>query len=142
MLRSFREEEIDILVEIWEKASLVGHPFLSDSFLKEEKWLMKHKFLPGSNTTIFEESGQITGFISTKKNEITGLFVDPGCHRNGIGSKLIEHIKKDTPTLKVEVFENNKIGRSFYTKMGFKEQDQYYHQESKQMMIKMSQISH
>lgn len=137
MIRKYKEVEIPRLLEIWENAALIAHPFLSDEFHQMVKGAMKDMYLPNSDTWVYEESGSIIGFISMMKNEIGGLFVDPNQQSKGIGTALVNHISQFHDTLEVEVFEENKIGKPFYEKYGFKMKKKYLMEETNQNVLRM-----
>ncbi|MFT5761172.1 MAG: putative acetyltransferase [Polaribacter sp.] len=137
MIRKYKEVEIPVLLEIWEKAALIAHPFLSDEFHQMVKGAMKDMYLPNSDTWIYEESGAIIGFIAMLNNEIGGLFVDPNQQSKGIGTALVKHISQFHDTLEVEVFEENKIGKPFYEKYGFKVIKEYVMKETNQNVLRM-----
>jgi len=98
---------------------------------------MKDMYMPNSDTWVYEESGNIIGFISMMKNEIGGLFVDPKSQEKGIGTALVNHITQFHDTLEVEVFEENKIGKPFYEKYGFKVIKEYVMKETGQKVLRM-----
>lgn len=137
MIRKYNENEIPILINIWEQASSIAHPFLTQEFTKIVKKAMTEMYLPGSDTWVYTEANSIVGFISMVENEIGGLFVNPEFHSKGIGTLLIKHIEQIHEELEVEVFEQNKIGRPFYEKYGFKKTKEYFHKESNQKVIRM-----
>ena len=137
MIRKYNETEIPKLLEIWEAAALIAHPFLTDEFHQMVKKAMKEMYLPNSDTWIYEESGTIIGFIAMMNNEIGGLFVDPNQQSKGIGTALVKHISQFHDTLEVEVFEKNKIGKPFYEKYGFKVIKEYVMKETNQNVLRM-----
>ncbi|MBL4642275.1 MAG: N-acetyltransferase [Flavobacteriaceae bacterium] len=137
MIRKYKEEEIPKLLEIWESAALIAHPFLDKDFHEMVKNAMKNMYLPNSDTWVYEESGSIIGFISMTKNEIGGLFVDPKNHSKGIGTSLVNHMNQFHDSLEVEVFEENKIGKPFYEKYGFKVIKEYVMKETNQKVLRM-----
>lgn len=137
MIRKYKETEIPRLLEIWEAAALIAHPFLSNEFHEMVKGAMKDLYLPNSDTWVFEESGEIIGFISMAKNEIGGLFVDPNKQSKGIGTLLVNHMNQFHDILEVEVFENNKIGKPFYEKNGFKMMKEYLMKETGQNVLRL-----
>ena len=137
MIRKYKESEIPRLLEIWERAALIAHPFLSDEFHQMVKGAMKDMYMPNSDTWVFEDSGNIIGFISMMKNEIGGLFVDPNQQAKGVGTSLVNHMNQFHEILEVEVFENNKIGKPFYEKYGFKMIKEYMMKETNQKVIRM-----
>ncbi|MGB5392661.1 MAG: GNAT family N-acetyltransferase [Lutimonas sp.] len=139
MIRKYKEIEIPILVNIWEQASKVAHPFLDDEFSQMVKKAMSEIYLPDSDTWVYEESNTVIGFISMKENEIAGLFVNPKSHSKGIGTSLVNHIKQFHKELEVEVFEQNKIGKPFYEKFGFIVINEYVHEQTNQKVLRLKQ---
>lgn len=137
MIRKYDEAEIPELIEIWEAAAVLAHPFLSDDFNAQVKTAMRDMYLPDSDTWVFEESGKVLGFISMLKNEIGGLFVHPDHHSKGIGRALIIHVQHSHTTLEVEVFDKNKIGKPFYEKYGFEVLKEYTHEPTGEKVIRM-----
>jgi putative acetyltransferase len=137
MIRKYKEEEISILVDIWEKSSAIAHPFLDDEFTKMVKIAMKETYLPKSDTWVFEEKNEIVGFISMLDNEIGGLFILPNHHSKGIGSSLLKHISQFHNELEVEVFDENEIGKPFYVKKGFSLIKEYIQEATNQKVLRM-----
>ena len=137
MIRKYTQSEIPKLLEIWESAALIAHPFLSTEFHEMVKEAMKNMYLPNSDTWVHEEKGIITGFVSMAKNEIGGLFVNPNQQAKGIGTALVNHMSQFHETLEVEVFEENKIGKPFYEKHGFKVIKEYVMNETGQNVLRM-----
>jgi len=137
MIRKYNNQDERRVIEIWLKSSSLAHPFLDSDFVEKVKKDMKKIYLPNAMTWVFEEDNIITGFISMIGNEIGGLFVAPDHHSKGIGTKLVNFVRKDSKELEVEVFKENKIGRAFYDKYGFKKIKEYLHEETKQELIRM-----
>lgn len=137
MIRKYNENEIPKLLEIWEAAALIAHPFLSIEFHETVKKAMKDMYLPNSDTWVYEESGYTIGFIAMINNEIGGLFVDPNQQSKGVGTSLVNHMTQFHETLEVEVFEENKIGKPFYEKYGFTVIKEYVMKETNQKVLRM-----
>ena len=137
MIRKYKESEIPVLLEIWEKASRLAHPFLTEDFTQMVKKAMTDTYLPNSNTWIYEENNKIIGFISMMENEIGGLFVNPDHHSKGTGTALVNHMKSLFDELEVEVFDQNKIGKPFYEKYGFKVIKEYIMDGTNQKVLRM-----
>lgn len=119
MIRQYQKQDIDTILEIWYEASLFAHPFLSQAFLKAERTKLREVFLPNSQTWVYENDGQVMGFISLVGNEVGGLFVRPSTQRQGIGTALMDKASSLHPVLVLDVFEKNGVGRPFYAKYGF-----------------------
>ena len=115
----------------------MAHPFLDTAFVEKVKKDMKDIYLPNAETWVFEDNNVIIGFISMIENEIGGLFVSPDRHSKGVGTALVNFIGEFHKELEVEVFKDNKIGRSFYDKYGFNIIKEYFHEESSQVLIRM-----
>ncbi|MEP1034200.1 GNAT family N-acetyltransferase [Ekhidna sp.] len=137
MIRKYNESEIPTLLEIWEDASSLAHPFLTADFQAMVKQMMAEKYLPNSDTWVYEESGKIVGFISMAANEIGGLFVDPQSHSKGIGTALVAYVDHMHNVLEVEVFKENKIGKPFYEKIGFSTIKEYFMEGADQVVLRM-----
>lgn len=138
MIRKHRDEDLHQIINIWYEASTVAHPFLASSFVEKVKSDMTNIYIPDSDTWVYEVDKVILGFISMIGNEIGGLFVLPYKHSQGIGTKLVDYIKKDHEELEVEVFEKNTIGQSFYRKYGFVFMKQYHHEESGNNVLRLT----
>ena len=138
MIRKHKEEDLEEIINIWYSASTLAHPFLEATFVEKVKKDMREIYIPNSETWIFEENNSTIGFISMLGNEIGGLFVLPNHHSKGIGTQLVNFVKKLHNELEVEVFEKNLIGRSFYNKYGFKKIRQYTHTESKNEVLRLN----
>ncbi len=105
----------------WEAASKLAHPFLDDAFLAQERTNIAELYLPKAETWVAEVDGDVVGFISLLGNEIGGLFLNPKEHGKGIGRALVGKAQELYPTLEVEVFAQNSIGRRFYERYGLVE---------------------
>lgn len=121
VLRPFADTDLDAALDVWDRASQVGHPFLSDEFLAEERVRLAEEWLPGSDTVVAEDDGRVVGFVSMAGDEVGGLFVDPDRHRQGIGRRLLAHAVIGRERLELGVFEANAGARRFYAAMGFRE---------------------
>ncbi|GAA3613532.1 GNAT family N-acetyltransferase [Flavivirga amylovorans] len=140
MIRKYKEKEIPTLIKIWEQASALAHPFLDSAFTQMVKKVMAETYLPNSNTWVYEEPTKVVGFISMIENEIGGLFVNPNYHSKGIGTALVNHINQFHQSLEVEVFNENKIGKPFYEKHGFKTFKEYIQEGTNQKVLRMKKI--
>ena len=137
MIRKHTEKDIDQIINIWYDASTLAHPFLKSTFVEKVKKDMREIYIPNSETWIFEEHNTAIGFISMLGNEIGGLFVLPNHHSKGIGTQLVNFANTIHNELEVEVFEKNRIGRSFYDKYGFKMIKQFMHTESNNEVLRL-----
>lgn len=154
MRRSYRTDDVEEVIAVWEAATRVAHPFLSDAFLAAERDNLRNLYLPHTETTVWEVDdadgdtegrvkggGRVVGFIALicgeEGVEIGGLFVDPSRHRQGIGRALLRHAREEKGELEVEVFEANPIGRAFYAGQGFEPIGRSTHEATGQEVLRL-----
>lgn len=138
MIREYKTSDLSTLIQIWEAAANLAHPFLSHEFNVKIKKAMEEIYLPNAKTWVYEDTTGIKGFIAMIDNEIGGLFVSPEEHSKGLGTALVNCVSQYYDTLEIEVFNKNKIGRPFYEKFGFRPMSTYIHEESNEKVIRMS----
>ena len=135
MIRPYRIDDTDALVEVWRAATALAHPFLPDTFVQQEAHNLRHIYFPNAESWTCEVGGKAVGFIAMLGDEIGGLFLDPALHGQGLGRKMVDHIRKDRPGLRVEVFARNAVGRRFYHAYGFCEVRRYQHEGSGEITL-------
>jgi ribosomal protein S18 acetylase RimI-like enzyme len=68
-----------------------------------------------------EDEGHVLGFSGVNDGELTHLYVDPAEQGRGVGSRLMEHAKAESPEgLCLWVFQKNEGARRFYERHGFR----------------------
>ena len=137
MIRQYREDDTDALVSVWREANSLAQPFLSEAFVAQVTEDIRNIYLPNVETWVAEDNGNPVGFISVIGDEIGGLFLHPSFHGKGFGSALVDHAAGLHGPLRVEVFEQNAVGRRFYDRYGFLETERYDHAPSGEVIIKM-----
>ena len=120
MLRSYTDGDQDQVIEVWYQASLIAHSFLPEAFFEAERQEVVEQWMPASETTVYEDNGQVVGFVSLVGNEVGAIFVHPDHQGRGIGRALMDHARDCRPHLELSVFEANPIGRRFYDAYGFR----------------------
>ena len=120
MMRPFVGSDVLDLLDVWYRASLIAHPFLTEEFLERERVEIVERWLPMAETTVFEHDGRFVGFLSLIGNEVGAIFVDPDLQGQGFGRALMDHARSRRPHLEVSVFDANAIGRRFYETYGFR----------------------
>jgi len=137
MIRKYQDTDLNDLLDVWYSASKVAHHFLDEAFFDQEKANIASVYLPVAETLVYEQQGEVVGFISLIENEVGGLFVHADHHRKGIGRALMDHAAKIRMPLVLDVFEDNSIGRGFYKKYGFVEIGEIFNEETKKNQIRM-----
>lgn len=118
MVRAFRPEDLDRVIEIWLMANTGAH-----SFIPAHVW---EGHLPDlrdalTQATVFvcESEGKLCGFIGLQGSYLAGLFVDPAMQGQGIGSLLLSDCQKRFDRLSLDVFAENPRAKRFYERHGF-----------------------
>lgn len=141
MIREFISSDTDAIVDAWQRASNLAHPFLTPAFLAQEAHNVRHIYVVHAETWVAEISEQVVGFIALIASEdvceVGGLFLDPAFHGQGIGKALMDKAVAEKGPLKVEVFQRNAIGRRFYAAYGFVASGEYFHEASGQMTLQL-----
>lgn len=136
-IRPYDPGDQDALIEVWYQASLLATPFLSAEFLEKTRQQIKDVWLPTAETWVYDDGQGVKGFIALIGNEVGGLFVHPEEQGRGIGRYLMDHAALRHEPLLTEVFEENRSGRRFYERYGFRETNRYHHKPTDQSMIRM-----
>ena len=117
MIRLFEFRDLDRIMEIWLEGNLKAHSFIEEAYWRQN-YEMVRSVLPNAEVYIFEEEGEIQGFIGMDAEYIAGIFVAAGHKGQGIGHQLIETVKKKK-RLSLHVFDKNTGAMAFYLKEGF-----------------------
>ena len=125
MIRPYEDDDLEALLDVWYRASLIAHPFLSADFLEAERLQIAEHWLPMAETMVYEADGRLVGFLALIGNEVGAIFVDPNFQRQGIGRALMDAARDSRPFLELDVFEANSIGRRFYANYGFEVVDHH-----------------
>ena len=94
MIRKFRENDLDIIMQIWVETNIQAH-----NFIPKEYWInnydMVKNMLPQAEVYVYEddETNQIDGFIGLADDYIAGIFVRNGVQSKGIGKQLLDYMK-------------------------------------------------
>lgn len=121
MIRDLKEEDITKVMTIWTKGNFQAHSFIDRDYWISNYNNVKNEYLPQSKTYIYEEQGEIQGFVSVLKDGYIGaLFIKKDYQRQGIGRKLINHCKDLHDTLTIKAYYKNMNAILFYNAMGFK----------------------
>ncbi|MGL5397498.1 MAG: hypothetical protein ACRDBQ_19810, partial [Shewanella sp.] len=64
MIRPLLTTDLDAAVALWYQASVKAHDFIPAAFWHEQRAAMRDIYLPASQSWVYEEDGQLLGFIS------------------------------------------------------------------------------
>lgn len=121
MIRSYQAGDKPDVISIWQEASKLAHPFLTDDQMDQATTMVRDHFLDIAETYIAEQDGQAVGFVALLGNEVGGLFLRPRYHGQRIGKALMDKAVEAQGAVHLEVFVDNPIGRRFYQSYGFVE---------------------
>ena len=124
-IRPYRNADLEQLLDVWYRSSLLAHAFLADDFFEDERRRIEQDWLPVATTTVYEIDRRVVGFIALNGNEVGAIFVDPDLQGRGIGRALMDDARHGRPYLELDVFEANATGRGFYAAYGFEELDRH-----------------
>lgn len=93
MIRAYKENDIDILIDIWYKGSLQAHDFIDSGYWESQIEEMKEKYIPMSATHVITNQTKIIGFISMVEDYLAALFIDVAYQNNGAGKELLNFEK-------------------------------------------------
>ncbi len=119
MIRDFRDDDMDRVLDIWLRASQQAHDFIHADFWRERQQDMRDIYLPAAASRVVENDGCICGFYSLHDGALAALFVAPECQGKGIGSVLLSDAKIHLPMLELAVYSNNAGAVAFYQRHGF-----------------------
>lgn len=120
-IRAYEASDLHTLSAIWFDASLLAHPFLGETRLREQRTLIEAVYLPQAEIWVARLGGAPVGFIGLLDASIGGLFVAPAMQGHGIGRALVEHALALKGALDLEVYADNRDACAFYTQLGFEE---------------------
>ena len=119
LVRQAREHEIDTIADVF-IASFRGLTFLPQLHTDDEtrRWI-RTVMVPGHEVWVAEMDGRIVGFASLEGNLLGHLYVHPDAQDRGVGTALLEIVKRERPEgFELWVFQRNIGGRRFYERHG------------------------
>lgn len=118
MIRKAKDTDTETLIAIWLRGNIQAHDFIPAEYWTKHIEYM-HDALGKADITVYEADGQAVGFAGMEGNHIAGIFVDDKYRSQGIGSRLINHLKQRHDKLTLCAYEKNRRTVSFYLREGF-----------------------
>ena len=118
MIRKFRMEDLERVMELWLNTNIQAH-----NFILKEYWIsnfdMVKTILPKAEIYVYEIQNKIEAFVGIDSGYIAGIFVSNEMQSIGIGKLLIEKCKQFYDNLSLSVYKKNYRAAKFYAKEGF-----------------------
>lgn len=117
MIRLFEFQDLNKIMELWLQGNKRAHAFINTEYW-DKKFDSVKSIIPNAEVYVYEENGEILGFIGMEADYIAGLFVSEEYRRRGIGHLLIAAVKKKK-RLSLHVYKNNENAVEFYLNESF-----------------------
>lgn len=131
-IRSLKTEDLDAIVEIWFKGSLMAHDFIDPKYWESMKMEMRNTYLPMSKTYVMDQDSKVLGFVSMVDNYLAALFIDVTQHNKGYGKQLLEFVKRQNEAVQLKVYQRNTNAIDFYLRNGFEITEEVMDQQTSQ----------
>lgn len=135
MLKKIKIEDIDNVMELWkEEINKSGMPSKNKIILNDYTSVRK-KLVENINSTIlYTEDGIIEGIISidNSKNEVWLIIVKSSIQREGIGTILLNSVKRKKTQITTTINSSNEKALLFFYKNGFKKVEEKENEKTKQ----------
>lgn len=120
ILATYQDAWLDELVPMWRASFEFGVGIVDPHALAEQRQYFLDKVLPQHDVRVAVAGDVLVGFMAASKESVAQLHVRVGWHRQGIGTRLLEHAKHaSSGSLWLYTFARNRVARAFYEQHGF-----------------------
>lgn len=121
MIRRFKDNDINCVMELWKLSTIKAHDFIEKKYWEKNYEVVRDVYIPIAETFVYSENETIKGFISIINGKFIGaLFVDIEFQGLGIGRSLLEYVIDKYERLELAVYKENTKAVEFYEYIGFK----------------------
>nr|WP_276933580.1 GNAT family N-acetyltransferase [Globicatella sulfidifaciens] len=117
MIRAFKLEDLDQVMQIWLESNLEAHHFINCEYWIANAPMVKEQLLD-AEIYVYEYENKIVGFVGLQDNYLAGIFVDKSMRSIGIGKQLLDYAKELREELLLTVYHENESAVKFYTREG------------------------
>lgn len=118
MIRRLQKVDVDRVMDLWLDTNLKTHDFVPAEYWRSNFEPVK-EMLPQAEVYVYESAGEIQGFVGLSGEYIEGIFVVDEMQSQGIGRRLLDHMKATKDTLYLSVYQKNTRAIRFYHREGF-----------------------
>ena len=117
-IRDADPAEREALVAVWRRAVEATHHFLGPLEIDGLEATTRAQLSRAALRVAAGPAGPV-GFLGGSGGAVDALFVDPGCHGQGIGSALLADAAAHHPVLTVDVHAQNPAAHAWYVRRGY-----------------------
>lgn len=118
MIRRMENRDLDAVADIWLDTNRKAHSFISSEYWESNLEAVKEMF-PQAEIYVWEEKGELQGFVGLTGDYIAGIFVRSQSQGSGIGTRLLDRAKRERKELRLHVYRKNERAVRFYQREGF-----------------------
>lgn len=118
MIRRLQKADVDRVMDLWLDTNLKAHNFVHAAYWRSNFGPVK-EMLPRAEVYVYEDAGGIQGFVGLSGEYIEGIFAADEMQSQGIGKRLLDHMKAIKDTLHLSVYQKNTRAIRFYQREGF-----------------------
>lgn len=118
MIRRLQKADVDRVMDLWLDTNLKAHNFVHAAYWRSNFEPVK-EILPQAEVYVYEVAEEIQGFVGLTGEYIEGIFVADEMQSQGIGKRLLDHMKATKDTLYLSVYQKNTRAIRFYHREGF-----------------------
>lgn len=120
-IRRARPDERDAILAIWLRSVRATHAFLSEDDIAFFEPLVRDGLASDELDVwvLCRDTDAPIGFLGMSGKRIEALFLDPDHRRQGGGRRLVDHARRLSAELSLDVNEENPEARRFYEACGF-----------------------
>lgn len=119
MIRNLEEKDMEAVMDIWLTSNIETHDFIPEIYWRKNYEAVRAA-IGRAEVCVYEDGGQILGFVGIVEDYIAGIFVKKEFRSAGIGRELLENGKKNHKRLLLDVFAENERALEFYVREGFR----------------------
>ena len=142
MIQHYHSSQLEEIMEIWLDTNLAAHDFIPEAYWREHFSFVK-SLLPEAELWVYLEQSVVKGFAGImNQSYLAGLFVRKEYQSQGVGSALLEHLKRQYLRLELDVYVKNQSAVLFYKKHGFQTAEEKRNSDTQQLEYTMIWDTH
>ena len=111
---------LDDLVPMWRASFERGVGIIDPHPLADQRDYFLAQVLPRCDVRFALRGEELVGFVAANHESVAQLYVRVGCHRQGIGTRMLDWAKsRSTGSLWLYTFARNRVACAFYERQGF-----------------------